>query len=69
MDDVLYRPGPLLVIVSPVHQISVLAVLLMYAIFLVGVTQHVATKRFRIGWDSAALAVVFAIAVWLTARP
>ncbi len=69
LDDVVYRPGPLLSHVSPEHLVSVLAVLLMYAIFLVGVTQHVATKRFRIGWDSAALAFVYGIAVWLTARP
>jgi cation:H+ antiporter len=69
LDDVVYRPGPLLSHASPEHLVSVLAVLLMYAIFLVGVTQHVATKRFRIGWDSAALAFVYGIAVWLTARP
>lgn len=69
LDDVFYWPGPLLNSVSSVHLVSVLAVLLMYAIFLIGVTQHVATKRFRIGWDSAALALVYGIAVWLTARP
>ena len=69
LDDVVYRPGPLLSHASPEHLVSVLAVLLMYAIFLVGVTQHVATKRFRIGWDSVALAFVYGIAVWLTARP
>lgn len=70
LDDVFYRQGPLLSAVAPAHLLTVLAVLLMYAVFLVGVTQQVATKRFRVGWDTAALGLVWVATMYLvyTAR-
>lgn len=65
LDDVFYRKGPLLSAVAPAHLLTVLAVLLMYAVFLVGVTQQVATKRFRVGWDTAALGLVWVATMYL----
>jgi len=65
IDDVFYTTGPLLSAVDPSHLIAVLAVVLMNAIFLIGLTQQVLTKRFRVGWDTGAMAVVYACAIWL----
>ena len=65
LDDVFYRKGPLLTAVAPAHLVSVLGVTLMYAVFLVGVTQQVATKRFRVGWDTAAIGVVYVMTMSL----
>lgn len=65
IDDVFYTDGPLLSAVDPSHLIAVLAVVLMNAIFLIGLTQQVLTKRFRVAWDTGAIAVVYAGAVWL----
>lgn len=65
LDDVFYRPGPLLRAVDSSHVVSVLAIVLMNAFFLVGLTQQVLTKRFRVAWDTGAMAVVYVAAVWL----
>ncbi|MGE3509981.1 MAG: sodium:calcium antiporter [Vicinamibacterales bacterium] len=65
LDDVFYTKGPLLSVVDSSHLISVLAVVLMNALFLIGLTQQVLTKRFRVAWDTGAIAVVYAGAVWL----
>lgn len=65
LDDVFYRPGPLLRAVDSSHVVSVLAIALMNALFLVGLTQQVLTKRFRVAWDTGAMAVAYAAAVWL----
>lgn len=65
LDDVFYRQGPLFTALAPAHVVTVVAVLLMYAVFLVGVTQQVATKRFRVGWDTAAIALVYGVTIWL----
>jgi hypothetical protein len=45
--------------------IAVLAVIVMNALFLIGLTQQVLTKRFRVTWDTGAIAVVYAGAIWL----
>jgi len=65
LDDVFYTPAPLLSAADSSHLIAVLAVVLMNALFLVGLTQQVLTKRFRVAWDTGAMAVVYAGAVWL----
>ena len=65
LDDVFYGPGPLLRAVNPTHLVSILAVALMNALFLVGLTQQVLTKRFRVAWDTGAMTVVYVAAVWL----
>ena len=36
--------------------------------FLIGLTQRVLRKRFRVAWDTGAIAVVYAGAVWLVYR-
>lgn len=66
LDDVFYTEGPLLSAVDPSHLIAALAVVLMNAIFLIGLTEQVLTKRFRVAWDTGAIAVVYVCAIWLT---
>jgi len=65
LDDVFYRQGPLLSAVDPSHGIAVLAVVTMNAMFLIGLTYRVMTKRFVIAWDTAAMAAVYVTAVGL----
>ncbi len=65
LDDVFYTSGPLLTAVDSSHLVAALAVVLMNAIFLIGLTQQVLTKRFRVAWDTGAMALVFASAIWL----
>jgi cation:H+ antiporter len=65
LDDVFYRPGSLLAAADPIHGVSVLAVVLMNALFLIGLTYRVMTKRFAVAWDTGAMAVVYATAVLL----
>jgi cation:H+ antiporter len=65
LDDVFFTSGPLLSAVDSSHLVAVLAVVLMNALFLVGLTEQVLTKRFRVAWDTGAMAVVYAGAVWL----
>jgi len=65
MDDIFYTPGPLLSAVDASHLIAVLAVVFMNALFLIGLTEQVLTKRFRVAWDTGAMAVVYAGAVSL----
>ena len=65
LDDVFYRQGPLLTGADPSHGIAILAVVMMYALFLVGLTYRVITKRFAVAWDTGAIAAVYATAVGL----
>ncbi len=66
LDDVFYAQGPILQAVDSSHIVAVLAIVLMNAFFLVGLTQQVLMKRFRVAWDTGAMAVVYAVAVWLS---
>jgi cation:H+ antiporter len=65
LDDVFYRQGPLLTAADPSHGIAVLAVVTMNALFLIGLTYRVLTKRFAIAWDTGAMAAVYVAAVGL----
>jgi cation:H+ antiporter len=65
LDDVLYRPGPLLGAVDASHAVAILAVVAMNALFLIGLTYRVMTKRFAIAWDTGAIAAVYVTAVIL----
>ena len=65
IDDVLYRPGSLLVAADASHTIAVVAVVTMNALFLIGMTYRVMTKRFAIAWDTGAMAAVYVAAVAL----
>jgi cation:H+ antiporter len=65
LDDVFYRHGPLLATADASHAITVLAVVTMNALFLIGLTYRVMTKRFAVAWDTSAIAGVYVIAVAL----
>jgi cation:H+ antiporter len=66
LDDVFYRSGPLMVDASPSHGVSILAVVIMNALFLIGLTQKALTKRFVVTWDTGTIAAVYAAAVGLS---
>lgn len=66
LDDVFYRRGPLLADASPSHGVTILAIVIMYALFLIGLTYKAMTKRFVVSWDTGAIAVVYAMAVALS---
>jgi cation:H+ antiporter len=65
-DDVFYRRGPLLADAGASHSVSIVAVVMMNAIFLIGLTYKVLTKRFVVAWDTGAIAAVYGIAVVLS---
>ena len=66
LDDVFYRPGPLMADAGAGHSITVVAIVMMNALFLIGLTYKVLTKRFLVTWDSAAIGGVYALAVVLS---
>lgn len=68
LDDVFYRQGPILRAADSVHLVSVMAVVMMYALFLIGLTHKVTSKRFVVAWDTAAIAVVYVAAALLQFR-
>jgi cation:H+ antiporter len=68
LDDVFYRQGPLLVAADASHGVTILAVVTMNALFLVGLTYRVLTKRFAVAWDTGGIAAVYAAAVVLAYR-
>jgi hypothetical protein len=51
--------------VDPSHGVAILAVVTMNALFLIGLTYRVMTKRFAVTWDTGAMAVVYVAAVVL----
>jgi cation:H+ antiporter len=65
LDDVFYRKGPLLADASGSHSITIVAIVMMNALFLTGLTYKVITKRFVVAWDTGAIAAVYAVAVAL----
>lgn len=65
LDDVFYRSGALLAHAAPAHLVSVVAIVIMNALFLIGLTQKVMTKRFVVTWDTGAIAAVYVLAVAL----
>jgi cation:H+ antiporter len=65
LDDMFYRPGPLLSAVDANHGVAILAVVMMNALFLIGLTYRVMTKRFAVAWDTGAMAAVYLTAVVL----
>jgi cation:H+ antiporter len=65
LDDLFYRQGPLLANVEGIHSVTILAVVTMNALFLIGLTYRVMTKRFVVTWDTGAMAAVYVTAVGL----
>ena len=66
LDDLFYRQGPLLAAVDARHAVAIPAVVAMNALFLIGLTYRVMTKRFAVAWDTGAMAAVYVAAVALT---
>ena len=66
LDDIFYRKGPLLADAGVSHSISILAIVVMNALFLIGLTYKVMTKRFVVAWDTGAIAAVYMVAVVLS---
>jgi cation:H+ antiporter len=52
VDDVLYRPGPLLAAVSGAHALTLVSAILMTAIAIIGLTYRAQKKRFRLSWEA-----------------
>src|SRR5688572_1755865 len=66
LDDVFYRQGPLMADAGASHSISIMAIVMMNALFLIGLTYKVMTKRFVVAWDTGAIATVYVVAVALS---
>jgi cation:H+ antiporter len=65
LDDVFYRGGPLLAAADASHSAAILAIVTMNALFLIGLTYRVMTKRFAVAWDTGTMAAVYVAAVGL----
>lgn len=65
LDDVFYARGPILAEADPIHGVAIFAVITMNALFLIGLTYRVISKRFAVTWDTGAMAVVYVTAVTL----
>ncbi len=65
LDDVFYRQGPLLAVADASHSVAIVAVVIMNALFLIGLTYRVLTKRFVVAWDTGAIAAVYVTAIAL----
>lgn len=68
LDDVFYREGPLMRDASVAHSVTIVAVVMMNALFLIGLTYRAMTKRFVVTWDTGAIAAVYVVAVVLSYR-
>lgn len=65
LDDVFYTPAPILAQADPSHQVAVLAVVLMNALLLIGLTYQSLKKQLVLAWDTAGILVVYVLAVGL----
>jgi cation:H+ antiporter len=63
LDDVFYRQGSLMADAGASHSVSIVAIVMMNALFIIGLTYKVMTKRFVVAWDTGAIAAVYALAV------
>ncbi len=66
LDDVFYRPGPLMADAASSHVVFIVAIVMMNGLFLIGLTYKIMTKRFVVAWDTGAIAAVYAVAVVLS---
>jgi cation:H+ antiporter len=65
LDDLFYRQGALMADADASHGVTIVAVMMMNALFLIGLTYKAVTKRFVVTWDTGAIAAVYALAVVL----
>jgi cation:H+ antiporter len=66
LDDLFYRRAPLMTDAAASHGVTVVAIVMMNALFLIGLTYKVMTKRFVVTWDTGAIAAVYLVAVVLS---
>jgi cation:H+ antiporter len=66
LDDIFYRQGTLMADADASHSVSIVAIVMMNALFLIGLTYKVMTKRFVVTWDTGAIAAVYLVAVALS---
>jgi cation:H+ antiporter len=64
-DDLLYTKGPILTDVEPIHLVSLTAAIVMTAIAIIGLTYRARQKRFRLSWNTFAIAATYALGVIL----
>ena len=71
LDDVLYRPGPILASSDSSQLIAAFAVLLMNGVLLVGLTYQVLRKRLVVAWDTGIILAIYfaALSLMYTMRP
>lgn len=65
LDDVFYRPGPLLLHAGPGHLVTIAAIVMMNGAFLTGLTYQAISKRFAVAWDTAAIATIYVVTIVL----
>ena len=66
LDDIFYREGPILAAAAPSHSVTIVAVVMMNALFLIGLTYKVIKKRFVVTWETGTIAAVYVVAVGLS---
>lgn len=60
IDDLLYRRGPLLLYVSPVHAVSAMSAVIMSGIVIIGLVYRPRARLFRtVGWTSLTLFTIY----------
>jgi len=64
LDDLLYRKGPLLSLVTPTHVIAAISAIIMTSIALVGLSYRAEQKRLFLAWDSLGMAAVYGIGTY-----
>jgi cation:H+ antiporter len=64
-DDLLYTKGPILTDVEAIHLVSLTAAIVMTAIAIIGLTYRARQKRFRLSWDTFAIAATYALGMIL----
>lgn len=71
MDDLFYRPGPLLAHVAPTHAVSALSAMMMAEVAIIGLLYRPKTRVLRtVGWGSLFLFCILlnTLAIYLYAE-
>ena len=65
IDDLLYTKGALLSDISPSHQVTANAAIIMTAIAVIGLTYQTKKKFLYLAWDSVGIILVFIVSTWI----
>jgi cation:H+ antiporter len=65
LDDIAYPAGPMLGAVASSHMVTVFGTILMYGLFLAGLTYRASKKRLRLAWDTGSILAVYVGAIVL----